>query len=84
VRNEHDNADVLDDQPSLEDGGQQLTFDFDPRHPLAPVMLTERQVCELLGIGRTTLRSLSLRPKHINRCVRYLARDVERYIAGLT
>ena len=55
-----------------------------PRQPLAPVLLTERQVCELLGIGRTTLRSLSLRPKHINRCVRYLARDVERYIAGLT
>ena len=54
------------------------------RQPLAPVLLTERQVCELLGIGRTTLRSLPLRPKHINRCVRYLASDVERYVAGLT
>jgi hypothetical protein len=84
VRNEHDDADDVDDQPSLEDGGQQLSFDFGARQPLAPVLLTERQVCALLGIGRTTLRSLSLRPKHINRCVRYLARDVERYIAGLT
>jgi hypothetical protein len=83
VRNEHDDGNDVDEQPSLEDGGQ-LSFDFDPRQPLAPVLLTERQVCELLGIGRTTLRSLSLRPKHINRCVRYLARDVERYIAGLT
>jgi hypothetical protein len=84
VRNEHDDADDMDDHSSLEDGGPQLSFDFDARQPLAPVLLTERQVCALLGIGRTTLRSLSLRPKHINRCVRYLARDVERYIAGLT
>ena len=83
MRNEHDDGNDVDEQPSLEDGGQ-LSFDFDPRQPLAPVLLTERQVCELLGIGRTTLWSLSLRPKHINRCVRYLARDVERYIAGLT
>jgi hypothetical protein len=74
----------MDEQAGPEVGGRQLSFDFDPRQPLAPVLLTERQVCELLGIGRTTLRSLSLRPKHINRCVRYLARDVERYIAGLT
>lgn len=67
-----------------EDGsGVQLAFDL-VQQPLAPVLLTERQVCELLGIGRTTLRSLSLRPKHINRCVRYLASDVERYVAGLT
>lgn len=74
----------MDEQASPEGGGQQLSFDFDARKPLAPVLLTERQVCDLLGIGRTTLRSLSLRPRHINRCVRYLARDVERYIAGLT
>jgi hypothetical protein len=81
VRN--DDADDLHEQTVPEGGGQQLSFDLDVRQPLAPVLLTERQVCALLGIGRTTLRSLPLRPKHINRCVRYLARDVERYIAGL-
>ena len=64
---------------------EQLALVFDGQLPAsAPVLLTERQVCELLGIGRTTLRSLPLRPKHINRCVRYLASDVERYVAGLT
>jgi hypothetical protein len=85
VRNEHDDhADDMDEQASVDGGGHQLSFDFDARRPVAPVLLTERQMCALLGIGRTTLRSLSLRPKHINRCVRYLARDVERYIAGLT
>ena len=80
----HDNidADRVDEQPSLDPGGQ-LSFDFDPRQPLAPVLLTERQVCQLLGIGRSTLRSLTLRPKHINRCVRYLASDVQRYISEL-
>jgi hypothetical protein len=83
VRND-DDADDMHEQTSPEGGGQQLSFDLDARQPLAPVLLTERQVCELLGIGRTTLRSLALRPKHINRCVRYLARDVERFIAGLT
>jgi hypothetical protein len=67
-----------------ETGGHQLSFSLDAQQPLAPVLLTERQVCELLGIGRTTLRSLPLRPKHINRCVRYLASDVERYVARLT
>jgi hypothetical protein len=72
--------------PSEYENGEQLALSFDIRqHPMpAPVLLTERQVCELLGIGRTTLRSLPLRPKHINRCVRYLASDVERYVAGLT
>jgi hypothetical protein len=62
---------------------EQLSFDLDGRQPLTPMLLTERQVCELLCIGRTTLRSLPLRPKHINRCVRYLASDVELYVAGL-
>jgi predicted DNA-binding transcriptional regulator AlpA len=66
------------------DSGGQLSFVLDVQQTLAPVLLTERQVCELLGIGRTTLRSLPLRPKHINRCVRYVASDVERYVAGLT
>jgi hypothetical protein len=66
------------------EGNGQLTFDLDGRQPRTPVLLTESQVCELLSIGRTTLRSLPLRPKHINRCVRYLASDVERYVAGLT
>jgi hypothetical protein len=72
--------------PSKHEKGEQLSLPFDARQqPMpAPVLLTERQVCELLGIGRTTLRSLPLRPKHINRCVRYLASDVERYINGLT
>jgi hypothetical protein len=74
--------DDMHEHTSAEVGGQQLSFDLDARQPLASVLLTERQVCEL--IGRTTLRSLSLRPEHINRCVRYLARDVERYIAALT
>jgi hypothetical protein len=78
------NDDDIHEQTSPEGGGQQLSLDFDARRPLAPVLLTERQVCDLLGIGRTTLRSLALRPKHINRCVRYLAHDVERFIAGLT
>jgi hypothetical protein len=63
---------------------QQLSFKPEVQEPLAPLLLTESQVCELLGIGRTTLRSLPLRPKHINRCVRYLASDVERYVAELT
>lgn len=84
VRNDDDDDDDMREQTSPDGGGQQLSFDLDARRPIAPVLLTERQVCELLGIGRTTLRSLALRPKHINRCVRYLARDVERYIAGLT
>ena len=72
--------------PSKYEKGEQLALPFDARQrPIsAPVLLTERQVCELLGIGRTTLRSLPLRPKHINRCVRYLASDVERHVAGLT
>jgi hypothetical protein len=71
---------------SKDEKGEQLALAFDGRQqPVsAPVLLTERQVCELLAIGRTTLRSLPLRPKHINRCVRYLASDVERYVAGLT
>jgi len=73
----------MHEQTSPGGGGLQLSFHLDDRQPLTPVLLTERQVCELLGIGRTTLRSLSLRPKHINRCVRYLAGDVERYIAEL-
>jgi hypothetical protein len=65
--------------------GEQLALPFDAKQPPMPApVLTERQVCELLGIGRTTLRSLPLRPKHINRCVRYLASDVQRYVAGLT
>lgn len=64
---------------------EQLSLPFDMSRPKQrPALLTERQVCELLGIGRTTLRSLPLRPKHINRCVRYLASDVERYVAELT
>jgi hypothetical protein len=72
--------------PENDDTFEQLALRFDAREqPMAtPVLLTERQVCELLGIGRTTLRSLPLRPKHSNRCVRYLASDVERYVAGLT
>jgi predicted DNA-binding transcriptional regulator AlpA len=73
-------------EPSKYEKGEQLSLPFDGRQqPMpAPVLLTERQVCELLGIGRTTLRSLPLRPKHINRCVRYLATDVEQYVAELT
>jgi hypothetical protein len=82
VRN--DDADDRHEQTGPEGGGWQLCFDVDVRQPLAPVLLTEGQVCELLSIGRTTLRSLPLRPKHIDRCVRFLARDVEQYIAGLT
>ena len=63
----------------------QLSLDVDGGPPLRPVLLTERQVCSMLNIGRTTLRSIpELRPKHINRCVRYLLSDVQRYIAGLT
>lgn len=63
----------------------QLSLDFDGGSSLPPVLLTERQVCSMLNIGRTTLRSIpELRPKHIGRCVRYLLSDVERYIAGLT
>jgi predicted DNA-binding transcriptional regulator AlpA len=63
----------------------QLSLDFDGGQPPPPVLLTERQVCSILSIGRTTLRSLpQLRPKHIGRCVRYWLSDVERYIAGLT
>jgi hypothetical protein len=71
---------------SEDEKGEQLRLPFDARQqPMpAPLLLTERQVCALLGIGRTTLRLLPLRPKHINRCVRYLASDVERYVAGLT
>jgi hypothetical protein len=61
-----------------------LPFGIGQQARPTPVLLTERQVCELLAIGRTTLRSLPLRPKRINRCVRYLASDVERYVAGLT
>ena len=72
------------EQTRGDSGGEQLSFVLAVQQPLSPVLLTERQVCELLGIGRTTLRSLSLRPKHINRCVRYLASDVEQYVAGLT
>ena len=78
------NDDYPHEHASGDTGVEQLSFVLAVERPLAPVLLTERQVCELLGIGRTTLRSLSLRPKHINRCVRYLASDVERYIAGLT
>jgi hypothetical protein len=72
--------------PSKYEKSEQLSLAFDAQQqPMpAPVLLTERQVCELLGIGRTTLRSLPLRPKHINRCVRYLASDVKRYVAELT
>jgi hypothetical protein len=77
------NDDDLHEQASGDSGGEQLSFVLAFERPLAPVLLTERQVCMLLCIGRTTLRSLSLRPKHINRCVRYLASDVERYIAEL-
>jgi hypothetical protein len=64
--------------------GEQLALLFDAgQQPVpAPVLLTEREGCELLGIGRTTLPSLPLRQKHIKRCVRYLASDVERYVAG--
>ena len=46
-------------------------------------LLTEREVCELLSVGRTTLRSLSLRPVHVNRCVRYVSTDVGEYIDRL-
>ena len=71
------------DQVTGRDVGQ-LSLDFDGGQPLPSVLLTERQVCGMLNIGRTTLRSLpQLRPKHIGRCVRYLLSDVERYIAGL-
>ena len=80
MRNDND----LHEQTSGESGGEQLSLRSTSSSRSAPVLLTERQVCELLGIGRTTLRSLPLRPKHINRCVRYLASDVERYVAGLT
>jgi hypothetical protein len=74
----------MDEQNNARADGQ-LSLDFDGGLPLQPVLLTERQVCGILNVGRTTLRSLTeLRPKHINRCVRYLASDVERYIAGLT
>jgi hypothetical protein len=65
-------------------GRLRLPFGIAGEQPLAPVLLTERQVCQLLNIGRTTLRSLSLRPKHVNTSVRYRAADVERYIAELT
>ena len=72
----------MDEQTERSDG--QLSLDFDGRQPPPPVLLTERQVCGMLNIGRTTLRSLpQLRPKHIGRCVRYLLSDVERYITGL-
>jgi hypothetical protein len=74
---------VADRVASRDDG--QLALDFDGGSPLPPVLLTERQVCGMLSIGRTTLRSIpELRPKHIGRCVRYVLSDVERYIAGLT
>ena len=74
----------MHEQTRGDSDGEQLAFVLAVQQPLAPVLLTEREVCELLGIGRTTLRSLSLRPKHINRCVRYLASDVEQFVAGLT
>ncbi len=51
----------------------------------APVrrLLTEREVCGLLSVGRTTLRTLPLRPVHVNRCVRYVSTDVGDYIDAL-
>ena len=65
---------------------EQLALPFGDSHQPGerPLLLTERQVCKLLNIGRTTLRSLALRPTHVNRCVRYRLTDVERYIAGLS
>jgi hypothetical protein len=72
------------DRVTGRDDGQ-LSLDFDGGPPLPPALLTELQVCRMLNIGRTTLRSIpELRPKHIGRCVRYLLSDVERYIAELT
>lgn len=53
------------------------------RLAIEPVLLTERAVCERLGVGRTTLRTLALRPVHINRCVRYLSTEVHEYIEYL-
>jgi hypothetical protein len=68
-----------------ERGDGQLSLDFEGAPPVAQVLLTERQVCGMLSIGRTTLRSLTeLRPKHIGRCVRYLLSDVLEYIAELS
>jgi predicted DNA-binding transcriptional regulator AlpA len=61
----------------------QLSLDFEGGPPVAPMLLTERQVCEMLNIGRTTLRAIpELRPIHIGRCVRYLLSDVLEYVAG--
>ncbi len=59
--------------------------DGDERTGAVPMrrLLTEREVCELLSVGRTTLRSLTLSPVHVNRCVRYVSTDVGEYIDRL-
>ena len=45
----------------------------DPRAAMhaSPHLLTERDVCAILAISRTKLRSLALEPRHIGRSVRY-------------
>ena len=53
----------------------------------AALLLTERQVCERLQLGRSTIRKLwsdgELVPLHVGRAVRWPASAVEEYVERL-
>ena len=51
------------------------------------LLFNEREVCERLRIGRSTLRRLQsdgrIHPVHIGRAVRYTGNELDRYVAAL-
>ena len=51
------------------------------------MLLTERETCEELKLGRSTLRRLmaegDIKPVRIGRALRFPAKEIERFVADL-
>ncbi len=54
---------------------------------MSTLLLTEREMCERLKLGRSTIRRLmaegALRPLKIGRSLRFAASEAERYVLEL-
>ncbi len=51
------------------------------------MLLTERETCQELSLGRSTLRRLmaegAIKPVRIGRSLRFPAKEIERFVADL-
>jgi excisionase family DNA binding protein len=54
---------------------------------MEPLLLTEREACERLSLGRSTLRRLwaegHLQPLKIGRSLRFASAEIERFVLEL-